>query len=135
MRENIRRIDFETHCCNSDGEPLFKTGDVAIIYNTDVISTEEVEKLIDTEMYEYDSRLVVTTQEKANNMKDPKAHPINMYEYSSECVHGVVFGEDREDAWRILRETYSYDVYKTIKEITLVCDNIKNGLTVTFGKE
>ena len=43
--ENIRRIDFDTFTCNSDGEPIEGTGiTYSILFNTNVISEEEVIK-------------------------------------------------------------------------------------------
>lgn len=133
--DNIKRVDFTTHYCNSDGEPIMKADDISVIYNTDVISEEEVDKLIDTGKYQYDSRVVVTTQERADNMKGPKAHPINMYQYSTDSVKGFVFAETEKEAWKILKNGFSAETFNNIKKLYCFCDNVKNGLTVTTFKE
>lgn len=67
---NIKRIDFDTFCCTSDGEPVEGTGiGYSIIFNTTVISAEEVNELINSGEWEYDERIVVTTQRRANALK------------------------------------------------------------------
>lgn len=68
--KNVMRIDFEIGCCNSDGElvPGTEHG-VCVLYNSTVISEDEVRKLIRSGMYEYDNRLVVTTPIQADNLK------------------------------------------------------------------
>lgn len=73
-KENIKRIDFEVFCCNSDGEPIDGTGSgVAILFNTEVIPEKEVKELIRSETYEYDNRIVVTTPKRANALAGKKA--------------------------------------------------------------
>jgi hypothetical protein len=68
--KNVMRLDFSTSICNSDGEPVQGTGrDVSILWNETVISTDEVYELINNGMYEYDSRVVVTTPTQANNLR------------------------------------------------------------------
>lgn len=68
--DNIRRIDFETFTCNSDGKPIEGTGMAhSIIFNVDVISGEEVNELINTGMWEYDPRIVITTPRRADALK------------------------------------------------------------------
>ena len=68
--DNIRRIDFETFTCNSDGKPIDGTGIAyTIIFNTNVISSEEVNDLINTGMWEYDMRFVITTPRRADALK------------------------------------------------------------------
>ena len=68
--KNVMRIDFETRICNSDGKPVDGTGrDVSILWNKTVISTDEVYELINNGMYEYDSRVVVTTPKQADNLR------------------------------------------------------------------
>lgn len=128
--ENIRRQDFESYSCNSDGEPIIKIGDVSVIYNTDVISEEEVDELIKTGMYEFDSRIVVTTKERADNMKGPTRPVINMYHYNGNKVEGTVFAQSEENAWEILREHFSEENFNKIKEINLIIGNVKNGIVI-----
>lgn len=68
--KNVMRLDFSTRICNSDGDPVDGTGrDVSILWNKTVISTDEVYELINNGMYEYDSRVVVTTPTQANNLR------------------------------------------------------------------
>lgn len=71
--KNVMRIDFSTRICNSDGKPVEGTGrDVSILWNETVISTDEVYKLINNGMYEYDSRVVVTTPTQADNLRSKR---------------------------------------------------------------
>ena len=68
--KNVMRIDFETGCANSDGKLVKGTErDVCILYNKTVITGDEVEKLINSGMYEYDSRIIVTTPIQADNLR------------------------------------------------------------------
>ena len=68
--ENIMRVDFISGCCNSNGELVKGTErPVCILYNKTIISTEEVHKLIENSVYEYDERIVVTTPKQADNLK------------------------------------------------------------------
>ena len=70
---NVMRLDFSTRVCNSDGNPVEGTGrDVSILWNETVISTDEVYELINNGMYEYDSRVIVTTPTQANNLRTKK---------------------------------------------------------------
>lgn len=70
---NVMRIDFETGCANSDGELVKGTErDVSILYNKTVITHDEVEELIRSDMYEYDSRIIVTTPTQADNLRSKK---------------------------------------------------------------
>lgn len=68
--DNIKRIDFEMGYTDSDGEFIKgMTEEVAVLYNESVINYEEVCKLIDSGMHEYDSRVVVTTPIQADNLR------------------------------------------------------------------
>lgn len=68
--QNVRRIDFQTGMANSDGDLVEGTErDVCILFNKTVISAEEVRDLIESGMYEYDERVVVTTPLQADNLK------------------------------------------------------------------
>ncbi len=69
--KNVMRIDFEVGCANSDGKIVKGTErDVCILYNKTVITEDEVNKLIHSGKYEYDSRIVVTTPTQADNLRD-----------------------------------------------------------------
>lgn len=68
--KNVMRIDFETSIASSDGKPIKGTErGVAVLFNKTVITANEVRKLIDSGMYEYDNRIIVTTPTQANNLK------------------------------------------------------------------
>lgn len=70
---NIKRIDFEMGYTNSDGKFIKgMTEKVTVLYNESVINYEEVCKLIDSGEYEYDSRVVVTTPTRADNLRGIK---------------------------------------------------------------
>ena len=67
---NVMRIDFKTGCSNSDGEFVSGTErDATILFNKTVITSNEVEELIHSGMYEYDNRIVVTTSIQADNLR------------------------------------------------------------------
>lgn len=67
---NVKRIDFETGCANSDGEIVKGTErNVTVLFNQTVITSDEVRELICSGMYEYDSRVIVTTPMQADNLK------------------------------------------------------------------
>ena len=68
--KNVMRIDFETGCANSDGEIVKGTErNVTILFNRTVITSDEVQELILTGIYEYDSRVIVTTPTRADNLR------------------------------------------------------------------
>ena len=68
--KNVMRIDFETCIANSDGEPVRGTErNVTILFNKTVITDDEVKGLIDSGMYEYDNRIIVTTPRQADNLR------------------------------------------------------------------
>lgn len=68
--KNVRRIDFVSGCANSDGELVKGTErEVTILFNQTVITADEVRKLVDSDMYEYDERIIVTTPKRANNLR------------------------------------------------------------------
>lgn len=70
---NVMRIDFEIGCANSDGEIVKGTErDVCILYNKTVITKDEIDELIRSGEYEFDSRIVVTTPIQANNLRGKK---------------------------------------------------------------
>lgn len=68
--KNVMRIDFETGCANSDGELINGTErNVTVLFNQTVITSDEVRELIRSGMYEYDSRIIVTTPTQADNLR------------------------------------------------------------------
>ena len=68
--KNVMRIDFETGIANSDGELVRGTErEVTILFNKTVITGKEVQELINNGMYEYDSRIIVTTPTQADNLR------------------------------------------------------------------
>lgn len=70
---DVRRIDFESGCANSDGELVKGTErKVTVLFNKTVITNEEVQELIYSGMYEYDSRIIVTTPIQADNLRSKK---------------------------------------------------------------
>lgn len=68
--KNVMRIDFVVGCANSDGDIVKGTErGVTVLFNRTVITASEVRKLISSEEYEYDARVVVTTPTRADNLK------------------------------------------------------------------
>lgn len=65
MIENLCRLDFVIHNTQT-GEDK----EVTVLFNSTVISKEEVGKLVAFDEYEEDIRLIVTTPLRANNMED-----------------------------------------------------------------
>ncbi len=65
MIENLCRLDFVIHNTQT-GEDK----EVTVLFNSTVISKEEVRKLVAFDEYEEDIRLIVTTPLRANNMED-----------------------------------------------------------------
>ena len=67
---NVMRIDFKTGIANSDGKLVDGTErDVTILFNKTVITEDVVRELIDSGMYEYDNRIIVTTPRRADNLR------------------------------------------------------------------
>lgn len=95
---NLKRIDFILECCTSDSKPIEGLDrPITVIYNQTVISTEEVQELISTGEYEFSSRVVVTTPECADNLKDYKN---NTLEY--------VGGNNMNSAEELMERLYKY---------------------------
>ncbi len=68
--KNVKRIDFTLRIADSDGEPVNGTErEVCVIFNQTVITADEVYELINSGMYEYDSRVIVTTPSRADNLR------------------------------------------------------------------
>ena len=68
--KNVMRIDFKTGIANSDGKLVEGTErSVCVLYNRTVITYDEVRELIDSGMYEYDNRIIVTTPTQADNLR------------------------------------------------------------------
>ena len=71
--KNIMRIDFIEGVQNSDGEFIEGMDEkVCILFNKDVISSQEVVDLIHSGEYMHDRRIVVTTSEQADNLRGGK---------------------------------------------------------------
>ena len=67
---NVMRIDFKTGIANSDGKLVDGTErDVTILFNKTVITEDVVRELIDSGMYEYDNRIIITTPRRADNLR------------------------------------------------------------------
>lgn len=67
--ENVKRIDFVVGAANSDGKLVEGTErGVTVLFNTTVVSVDEVNALIRSDEYEDDKRLVVTTPVRADNL-------------------------------------------------------------------
>ena len=66
------RVHITTLCtCTSDGEPVRGTErDVCVLYNQTQISYEEVIKLFETGMWEYDARLTQLTMRQFEMLQD-----------------------------------------------------------------
>ncbi len=68
--ENVMRIDFTTGIVNSDRKLVRGTEtEVCVLWNRTVITEDEVRRLINSGMYEYDNRIVVTTPVQADNLR------------------------------------------------------------------
>lgn len=68
--KNVMRIDFESGFADSDGKLVKGTERaITVLFNKTVISVDEVRKLIDSDMYEYDSRIIITTPTRADNLR------------------------------------------------------------------
>ncbi|MBQ2389277.1 MAG: hypothetical protein II305_04400 [Clostridia bacterium] len=75
-KSNIKRIDFEIGIVDSNGNDTGKIREeVSVLFNSSVISEEKVRYLIETDKYEYDERLIVTTPTHANNLRNKAAGP------------------------------------------------------------
>ena len=67
---NVKRIDFVIGCANSDGEIVKGTErNATVLFNQTVITSDETQELIRSGMYEYDSRVIVTTPIQADNLR------------------------------------------------------------------
>lgn len=68
--KNVKRIDFITGCADSNRNLVKGTErKVTVLFNQTVITSDEVRKLIDSDMYEYDNRIIVTTPIQADNLR------------------------------------------------------------------
>lgn len=62
----IRRIDFEIGNLDDGGQPIGPASKVSVLYNTDVILYEEVQRVILNERYKHDERVVFMTRRQAD---------------------------------------------------------------------
>lgn len=68
--ENVMRVDFSMCKATSDGKPIKGTErPVTILYNKNIISYEQIKELIDSDMYEYCDKIIVTTPKRADALK------------------------------------------------------------------
>ena len=68
--ENVMRLDLTIGTTNSDGKIVKGTErDITILYNKTVITYAEVKELINSDIYEYDNRIIVTTPTRADNLR------------------------------------------------------------------
>lgn len=66
---NIRMVEAVFKTADSFGEPVDGTErTVVLLYNTEKISAEEVEKTMDDGSYQYDPRIIVTDRTRAANL-------------------------------------------------------------------
>ena len=71
--KKIMRIDFVEGVQDSDGNFLEGMDQkMCVLFNQDVISSQEVVDLIHSGEYMYDMRIVVTTSEQADNLRGGK---------------------------------------------------------------
>lgn len=63
---NIKRIDFELSYRKFNGNPVKGAYTITLFWNESVISSDEVMRLIETDNYENDNRLIVTTPDRAD---------------------------------------------------------------------
>lgn len=75
-KNNLKRIDFEIDVADSNGNDAGRIREeVSVLFNSSVISEEKVRYLIETDKYECDERLIVTTPTRANNLQNKAAGP------------------------------------------------------------
>lgn len=65
MIANLCRLDFVIHNTQTAEDK-----EATVLFNSTVISKDEVRKLVAFDEYERDVRLIVTTPLRANNMED-----------------------------------------------------------------
>lgn len=74
MENNLKVIQFTSSMANSDGEPVKGTErNIVVMFNCTQIAAEEVNKLIQSGMYEYDQRVVVLTPTQYNYLKNKES--------------------------------------------------------------
>lgn len=70
-QSNLRYIDLTFSTATSDGEPVPGTERrVVILFNKNRISKEEVEELVNKDMFEYDDRVVVLRPGQLDWLRD-----------------------------------------------------------------
>lgn len=63
-------VHFVRCMANSDGKPIESTDEeLTVIFNTNIISVEEVNKLLNTGMYEFDARVVPMSRKRVDYLK------------------------------------------------------------------
>ncbi len=69
--ENLRKIEFDTYSCTSEGKPIEGTKiHHILIFNRTQISAEEVNSLINADTYAYDNRVVEVREGQLQYLHD-----------------------------------------------------------------
>ena len=135
-KNDLKRIDFDTFLCNSDGEPIMKNGEVTVLYNQKIISEKEVKKIIYNDGYKCSNKVIVTTPMQADILKGALDDEVlNMYQYTiykkgdlDYYTMGYVFAKDEKSAKAFVRKEFPKDKI----EITLE-QNVAEG-TLIMGQ-
>lgn len=68
---NLLTLSFETCCGNSDGKPVKGTEQKhMLLFNRTQISVKEVDALIESGEWRYDSRVIEVTEKQVEYLKD-----------------------------------------------------------------
>lgn len=102
--EHIKRISLTTAYCNSDSKQ-----ELVILFNNNIISEEEVNKLINSGMYENDQRIVIMTKLQSDNLlgitKEVAAKQLFVkLTYLKDCVIEEIRHEPNETLTKLLNE-------------------------------
>lgn len=72
--DNLRFISFESVMSSSSGQPITGTERKHnLLYNCTQITEEQVQYLVEMDMYEYDSRVVDVTDEQLKFLRNKEA--------------------------------------------------------------
>jgi hypothetical protein len=110
INEHIIRIDFSIAYCNSDSKPINGTEqEFVVLFNDNIISEEEVNKLINSGMYENDQRIVIMTKLQADNLlgitKEAAAKQLFVkLTYLKDCIIEEIRYEPNETLTELLNE-------------------------------
>lgn len=71
--ENLKVYACTLYTCTSDGQPVKGTGrEVRVLFNQTQISEEEVSKLFERDMWEYDPRVTPITKQQLEMLHDKR---------------------------------------------------------------